>query len=93
MPKIYFDRTHPKGELWEQLEELFHEDCFSYGLNLEWSLNIPIAYVSTGAYSRIEVMKESGDDPVLMRLPKQHVYLVESETARHPVELIFTENG
>ncbi|MDY5002151.1 MAG: ThiF family adenylyltransferase [Eubacteriales bacterium] len=93
VPKIYFDRTHPKGELWEQLEELFHEDCFSYGLNLEWSLNIPIAYVSTGAYSRIEVMKESGDDPVLMRLPKQHVYLVESETARHPVELIFTENG
>ena len=62
-------------------------------MNLEWSLNIPIAYRSSGAYASIEVLHESGVDPILMQLPKQHVYLVEGEVSDYLVELIFTDNG
>ncbi len=90
IPKVLFDRTHPKGELWEMINNLFHEDSFSYRFNLEWSLNIPVAYRSSGAYSSIEVLHGSGVDPILAQLPKQHVYLVEGEKSDYLVEVVFT---
>lgn len=93
IPTVQFDRRRPKGELWEMLNSLFHENCFAYRLNLEWSLNIPIAYRSSGAYASIEVLHESGVDPILTQLPEQHVYLVEGEVSDYLVELIFTDTG
>ena len=93
IPTVQFDRSRPKGELWEMLNSLFQENCFSYRLNLEWSLNIPVAYRSSGAYASIEVLHESGEDPILMLLPRQHVYLVEGEVRDYLVELIFTDIG
>ena len=91
IPKVFFDRTHPKGELWDVLNRMALENCFSYRLNLEWSLNIPVAYKSSGAYANIEIMHGSGVDPTLMQLPPQHVYLVEGEIDDYLVELIFTD--
>ena len=93
IPTVQFDRRKPKGELWEMLNSLFQENCFAYRMNLEWSLNIPIASRGSCAYASIEVLHESGVDPILMQLPKQHVYLVEGEVSDYLVELIFTDTG
>lgn len=93
IPRIVFDRTLPKGVLWESLNAMALEGCISYRLNLEWSLNIPVAYRSTGACASIEVLHGSGIDPTLMQLPKQHVYLVEGEVNDYLIELIFTDNN
>lgn len=93
IPTIYFDRSQPKGDLWKQLNEVFHEDCFSYRLNLEWSLNIPIAYKSSGAYANIEVLHGSEVDPIMKQLPEQHIYLIESDDNDYLVELIFTDSS
>lgn len=90
---VRFDRSIPKHMLWEQLNELFGEDIFSYGLNLEWSLNIPVAYRSTNAYARIEVSKDSGVDEVLYDLPDCHVYLVEGDEKNYLIELQFVDCG
>lgn len=88
---VSFDRFQPKSELWKALDELFQEDCWSYALNLEWGLNIPVAYRSTDAYARIEVPRECGVDETLMRLPRQHIYKVEGEKEDYLVELTFTD--
>lgn len=69
----------------------FREDIPSYRLNLEWSLNIPIAYRSTDAYAKIEVPKGCGVDPVLWQLPKEHIYLVEGDEHDCLVKLCFTD--
>ena len=93
IPRVNFDRTEPKAHLWEALNALFHEDAFSYRLDLEWSLNIPVAYRRSGACAGIEVMHGSGVDPMLMQLPRQHVYLVAGEQGDYLVELTFTDDG
>ena len=89
--RIEFDRSHPKHELWEKLNELFREDIISYRLNLEWSLNIPVAYTSTGACARIEAAKGCGPDPLLMKLPREHIYLVEGDRKNYLAEICFTD--
>jgi hypothetical protein len=91
IPRIEFDRTRPKQELWEKLNELFQEDILSYRLDLEWSLNIPVAYRSTNAYAKIEIPRDCGVDPVLMQLPKKHIYLVEGDQRDYLAELYFTD--
>lgn len=91
--KAEFDRSSPKSELWKKLEELFHEDLEVYRLNLEWSLNISLAYHSSNAVARIEVPREGGMDPVLKQLPQCHVYLVEGDKEDYLVELTFTDNN
>lgn len=88
---IEFDRTHPKHELWEKMNAVFQEDIPSYKLNLEWSLNIPVAYRSTDAYAKIEVPEGCGVDPVLWQLPKEHIYLVEGDEHDYLVKLCFTD--
>lgn len=90
--RIEFDRTHPKHELWEKMKAVFQEDVISYRLDLEWSLNIPVAYRSTGAYAKIEVPEGCGVDPVLWQLPREHIYLVEGEEKNHLVKLCFTDS-
>ena len=89
--RIEFDRSRPKRELWEKLEELFQEKTASYRLNLEWSLNLPVAYATDGAYAKIEVPENCGTDPVLMKLPREHIYLVEGDRKDYLVELCFTD--
>ena len=89
--RIEFDRSRPKRELWEKLEELFREKTASYRLNLEWSLNLPVAYATDGAYAKIEVPENCGTDPVLMKLPREHIYLVEGDRKDYLVELCFTD--
>ena len=88
---IEFDRTHPKHELWEKMNAVFQEDIPSYRLDLEWSLNIPVAYRSTDAYAKIEVPEGCGVDPVLWQLPKEHIYLVEGDEHDYLVKLCFTD--
>ena len=88
---IEFDRTHPKHELWEKMNAVFQEDIPSYRLDLEWSLNIPVAYRSTDAYAKIEVPEGCGVDPVLLQLPKEHIYLVEGDEHDYLVKLCFTD--
>lgn len=88
---IEFDRTHPKHELWEKMNAVFSEDIPLYRLDLEWSLNIPVAYRSTDAYAKIEVPEGCGVDPVLWQLPKEHIYLVEGEEHDYLVKLCFTD--
>jgi proteasome lid subunit RPN8/RPN11 len=90
---IEFDRTHPKGELWDKFSEAFREDISSYRLNLEWGLNIPVAYRSTDAYAKIEVPKACGVDPVLLQLPKEHIYLVEGDEGDYLAELCFVDES
>ena len=89
---IEFDRTHPKHELWKKMNAVFQEDIPSYRLDLEWSLNIPVAYRSTDAYAKIEVPKGCGVDPVLWQLPKEHIYLVEGDEHDYLVKLCFTDS-
>ena len=89
--RMSFDRTRPKHELWEKLNELFQEDIPSYRLNLEWSLNLPVAYDRSSACRRIEVAAGSGVDPVLTRLPREHIYLAEGEEKNYLLKLCFTE--
>lgn len=89
--RIEFDRTHPKHELWEKMNIIFQEDIPSYRLNLEWSLNIPVAYRSTDAYAKIEVPEGCGVDPVLRQLPREHIYLVEWDEHDYLVKLCFTD--
>lgn len=89
--RIEFDRTHPKHELWEKMNAVFKEDIPSYRLDLEWSLNIPVAYRSTDAYAKIEVPEGCGVDPVLWQLPKEHIYLVEGDEHDYLVKLCFTD--
>ena len=89
--RIEFDRTHPKHELWEKMNAVFQEDIPSYRLDLEWSLNIPVAYRSTDAYAKIEVPEGCGVDPVLWQLPKEHIYLVEGDEHDYLVKLCFTD--
>lgn len=88
---IEFDRTHPKHELWEKMNAVFKEDIPSYRLDLEWSLNIPVAYRSTDAYAKIEVPKGCGVDPILWQLPKEHIYLVEGDEHDYLIKLCFTD--
>lgn len=89
--RIDFDRTHPKHELWEKMNAVFQEDIPSYRLDLEWSLNIPVAYRSTDAYAKIEVPEGCGMDPVLWELPKEHIYLVEGDEHDYLIKLCFTD--
>ena len=89
--RIEFDRTHPKHELWEKMNAVFQEDIPSYRLDLEWSLNIPVAYRSTDAYAKIEVPEGCGVDTVLLQLPKEHIYLVEGDEHDYLVKLSFTD--
>lgn len=89
--RIEFDRTHPKHELWEKMNAVFQEDIPSYRLDLEWSLNIPVAYRSTDAYAKIEVPEGCGVDPVFWQLPKEHIYLVEGDEHDYLVKLCFTD--
>lgn len=89
---IEFDRTHPKHELWKKMNAVFQEDIPSYRLDLEWSLNIPVAYRSTDAYAKIEVPKGCSVDPVLWQLPKEHIYLVEGDEHDYLVKLCFTDS-
>lgn len=91
IPSVTFDRRKPKHELWEMLNEMFQEEIPSYRLNLEWSLNIPVAYRSIGACAVLEVAVNSGVDPTLMDLPPRHIYLVEGEENDYLLEIIFTE--
>jgi len=90
--RVTFDRSQPKRLLWEKLNELFGENIYSYVLNLEWSLNIPIAYHSTQALARVEVTMDSGVDENLCKLPDCHVYLVEGDERDYLVELQFTDS-
>ncbi len=93
IPKIKFDRNRPKHELWERMRRMFGEDIVSYRLDLEWSLNIPVAYRSVGACARIEVAKDSGVDPTLKSLPLKHIYLVEGEENDYLLEITFTDKA
>lgn len=88
---IEFDRTHPKHELWEKMNAAFQEDIPSYRLDLEWSLNLPVAYRSTDAYAKIEVPKGCGVDSILWQLPREHIYLVEGDEHDYLVKLCFTD--
>lgn len=91
IPKITFNRSKPKHELWECLDALFKEDVPSYRLDLEWSLNIPVAYRSIGACAKLEVAINSGIDPTLKALPRQHIYLVEGDKKDYLIEITFTD--
>lgn len=93
MPTVTFDRARPKHELWETLKELFGEDIASYRLDLEWSLNIPVAYHSVNACAMVEVAQGSGVDPTLMLLPPRHVYLVEGDDRDYLLEIVFEEEN
>lgn len=88
---IEFDRTHPKHELWEKMNAIFCENIPSYRLDLEWSLIIPVAYRSTNAYAKIEVPEGCGVDPILLQLPKEHIYLVEGDEQDYLVKICFTD--
>lgn len=91
IPEITFGRTQPKGELWDMLEELFHEDS-EYALDLEWSMNKPVAYHSSNAVARIEILPGKGVDPTFERLPEKHIYKVEATNGElHLVEITLTE--
>lgn len=90
--RIEFDRTHHKHELWGKINEIFKENLPSYKINLEWSLNVPVAYNSTNAYAKIEVPKGCGVDPVLKELPSEHIYLIEGNQYDYLVELCFVDN-
>lgn len=92
IPTVTFDRNRPKHELWEQLNEMFKEDVPSYRLNLEWSLNIPVAYRSIGACAKLEVAMNSGVDSTLNDLPPKHVYMVEGDENDYLVEIVFNDN-
>ncbi len=92
IPQIRFNRSNPKHELWEQFVSMFHEEIPSYGLNLEWSLNIPVAYRSIGACARLEVAMNSGVDPVLKDLPHRHIYLVEGDENDYLVDITFEDD-
>ncbi len=92
IPTVTFDRNRPKHELWEQLNEMFKEDIPSYRLDLEWSLNIPVAYRSIGACAKLEVAMNSGVDSTLKDLPPKHVYLVEGDENDYLVEIVFDDN-
>ena len=87
--KIRFDRSLPKRYLWEKLNILFKENIYSYRLNLEWSLNIPIAYDYANALAKIEVSMNSGVDAIFDRLPDRHIYYVEGEKGEYLVEITF----
>jgi len=89
--KVSFNRNQPKHDLWELLNSMFKEDIPSYRLNLEWSLNIPVAYRSIGACAKVEVAVNSGVDPTLKDLPQRHVYLVEGEENDYLVEITFED--
>ncbi len=93
IPKIRFDRTRPKHELWQQLNDLFGEDIPSYRLNLEWSMNFPLAYSYTNALAKLEIACNTIADETLLRLPKQHIYLVEGFEKDYLVEITFTEQA
>ena len=92
VPTVTFDRNRPKHELWEQLNRMFKEDIPSYRLDLEWSLNIPVAYRSIGACAKLEVAMNSGVDPTLKDLPPNHMYLVEGDEKDYLVEIVFEDN-
>lgn len=92
IPTVTFDRNGPKHELWEQLNQMFKEDIPSYRLDLEWSLNIPVAYRSIGACAKLEVAMNSGVDPTLKNLPPKHIYLVEGDENDYLVEIVFEDN-
>lgn len=89
--KLTFNRNRPKRELWDELREVFQDDSFSYNLDLEWSLNIPVAYANTGACANIEVHSACGIDPIIKKLPKQHVYLVKGEEKELLIEITFVD--
>lgn len=92
VPTVTFDRNRPKHELWEQLNRMFKEDIPSYRLDLEWSLNIPVAYRSIGACAKLEIAMNSGVDPTLKDLPPKHIYLVEGDENDYLVEIVFDDN-
>ena len=92
IPTVTFNRNRPKHELWEQLNRMFKEDIPSYRLDLEWSLNIPVAYRSIGACAKLEVAMNSGIDSTLKDLPPKHVYLVEGDENDYLVEIVFDDN-
>ena len=92
IPKIEFNRNRPKHELWECINKLFEEDIPSYRLDLEWSLNIPVAYRSVGACAKIEVAVNSGVDFTLKDLPSKHIYLVEGEENDYLLEITFLDD-
>ena len=58
---------------------------------MEWSLNIPVAYRSIGACAKLEVAINSGIDPTLKALPRQHIYLVEGDKKDYLIEITFTD--
>jgi hypothetical protein len=92
IPTVTFDRNRPKHELWEQFNQMFKEEIPSYRLNLEWSLNIPVAYRSIGACAKLEVAMNSGVDPTLKDLPPKHIYLAEGDENDYLVEIVFKDD-
>ena len=85
---LTFDISRPKGELWEMLRSFTGEEIPSFRLDLEWSMNFPVAYRSSGAVAMLEVPKGCGPDPLLERLPFDHIYLVQGEERDYLVRLI-----